>query len=104
MNNRTSNLLIAIVVGALLSAICLLAFSMQNNTHLSLNVRKALELVGGIPSIVGIFLGMLVSGNAHAGGRLSTVLPVAFIANTSIFSALAYLVLSFLRKEQYRGM
>src|ERR1700733_15102278 len=83
---------------------CIMSFSTTICTYLSL-VALSLHLgvLGTLCSwvatigIVGFSVGMLATGNAHAGGSMTVVLTVATLVNFILFTGFIYMLLQAVR-------
>jgi len=86
---RKRDLIISVTVGVLVAGISSVAFVYSSGV----NVAPAIEtplLMLSLPSLPGVLVGMVASGNAHTGGPLEVVLPVAVITNTIIYTGITY--------------
>jgi hypothetical protein len=86
---RKRDLIISVIVGVLVAGISSIALIFSSDVNVPPGIRTPLTYLG-IPSLPGIVVGMVAAGNAHTGGALGVVLPVAIITNTIIYAAITY--------------
>jgi len=86
---KKRDLIISATVGVLVSGISSIAFIYSSGVNIPPVIETPLTILG-LPSLPGILVGMVAAGNAHTGGPLGVVLPVAIITNTLIYTAVTY--------------